>query len=218
MQQWTRVLTANLKQLSSNQTGLGTETRELAKELNSTPVFRKLVEKAAESMQEAGDRFDEIVMLKPEGKQLPDAEAAKHQSDALRRLVQVMNAIKDEMNQMQPPEGGGGAGGEQQPGDGGDEGGGGGGGQQDNGLPPKAQIKLLRDLQAEVKQKTEEFRRDYPDLDKLDEKGKAWVDTLRRDQLDIIELFEEMRRPAGEMPGGEAEADKKPNAEGDKKP
>ena len=209
-----------MKQLGDNQTGLGSETRELAdKELSSTPVFRKLVEKAANAMQEAGERFDELVMQKPDVKMLPDAEAGKSQANALRRLMQVMGAIKEEMNNLSAPEGGGGGG----AGGGGDEPGGGEGGAavrvpRTMGCRRRRRSSCCADLQAEVKQKTEEFRRDHPDLDNVDDKAKAQLDGLRRDQLDIIELFDEMRRLPNEMPDAGVDADKKPKADGDKKP
>jgi hypothetical protein len=206
-QKWTRGTLGSLSSLRDNQKGLGEETVDLMKkELTGTPVFRKLVEKAAEAMEQAGKRAEEMFQtVKPDGAadkiKLPDAELAKHQKEALRRLDQVLRAIKEEIERPEPQPGGGG--------DGPDGGGQGGAmGPEERGLPQQAQLKLLLELQTELKKKTEAFKKEHPDLEKLDEKSQNELESLRKDQQDIYELLDELRKPAGEP--GDAEGEKKP--------
>jgi hypothetical protein len=76
-----------------------------------------------------------------------------------------------------------------------------------DGLPPVAQLKLLRALQLEVNQKTDAFQKQHPDLGKLNAKEKAELQAIRKDQQEIADLLEELTRPADEP--GAAEGDKK---------
>ena len=87
---------------------------------------------------------------------------------------------------------------------------------------------LLRELQNDLKKKTEDFRKEHPDQDKLDAKAKGELEELGNEEKDIIELYNELRRDPGEPPDDGAkdkdkdkdqdkDKDKKP-AEGEKKP
>ena len=79
---------------------------------------------------------------------------------------------------------------------GGGGGGGGGGGEDrgDNGLPPLAQLKLLRAMQDDVNKRTAAFTKTHPDLDKLTEKEKTELAGIRADQHEIEGLLEELRK------------------------
>ena len=81
------------------------------------------------------------------------------------------------------------------------------GGQGDSGLPPVAQLKLLKALQMEVNQQTEAFQKKHPDTNKLTDADKAELQSIHKQQQDIVELLDELRRPADEP--GDAEGDKK---------
>jgi hypothetical protein len=213
--EWKRGLKDSLNKLRDNQNGLSEETRDLTKkELTETPVFSKLVEKAAEAMTKAAERMQTLTDTVPE--KLPDAEIARQQKEALRWLNRLLEAIKEQVNAGQPQ--GGNQGGNQ----GGDEGDGDNGGaqpQQEKGLPPMAQIKLLRELMNDLKKQVETFRKDHPDLDKLDDKSKAELEAMQREQRDVVELYKELRRQPGE-PGddGDKKDDNKKPGEGEKKP
>src|SRR5207248_2767513 len=123
------------------------------------PVFARQMRKAADDMQRASEgmtRHQQQVKLKPEDTAAP-AEAMAAQKSAQRRLQQLLDALKMEEGQplraqganRRPPSGGGGAAGDR--------------------IPPLAQLKLLRVLQADVNERTREFARKHPEEDKLTE-------------------------------------------------
>ncbi|MFQ3591711.1 MAG: hypothetical protein SNJ82_00780, partial [Gemmataceae bacterium] len=192
--EWSRVLSASLRDLGENQSGLGEETQALArKELAGAPVFAKLLQRAARSMNQAGLRIVAMRKQLPPLTELPDAELARHQQDALRRLSQLLDSLKEAESEPRPlgnPNGGEG-------GDDNEPGGGGG----DDSLPPLAQLKLLRNLQEEVNRRTADFSRRHPNLENLDAKAQAELDELRRDQKEVADLLEQMTRPPGEPEG-----------------
>jgi hypothetical protein len=117
---------------------------------------------------------------------------------ALRRLTQVVDALKESAEKMQQARAGGG-------GSGGDNGGA--NGPPSDGIPSLAQLKLLRDLQKDINQRTETFRAEHSNPKMLTEKDRAELDSLRKDQLDVAELVDELSRPASEP--GAADGDKK---------
>jgi hypothetical protein len=204
---WKRGTRASLSDNSRAQKGLGAETEDVAgKRLTGAPVFARLMRRAAEAMTDAGKRMDDIFeeVKRPEDvdlKKLPDAELARRQQLALRRLTQVVDALKEAAEKMQQQARSGGGGGE---GGGGE---GGGGGPPGDGIPPVAQLKLLRDLQKDINQRTETFKKEHPDPKKFQDKDRAELQAIRKDQQDVAELIDELTRPAGEP--GAAEGDKK---------
>jgi DNA repair exonuclease SbcCD ATPase subunit len=201
-QEWARVLKSSLGDVRDTQDGLSHEANSVAeKDLTGTPVFAKVLRRSAERMGQAAKRIDALRAKPPELDKLPDAELARLQKEALRPLEQLLEAIKTELDDV---EAGGGQGG----GQGGGGEGGGGAGPRDPGLPSKAQIKLLRDLEKEVQQRMEAFHKAHPDAARFDDKAKAELKALQKEKREIKELFEELIRPAGE-PAGE-EGEKKP--------
>src|SRR5262249_10793283 len=152
------------------------------KELTGTPVFSRMLRHAAEAMDRAGKRLRELGNKPPDVKTLPDKEAQREQTLALRRLEQVLEVVKAEAER---PAGGGG-------------GGGGGGGPEDTGLPPLAQLKLLRKLQQDVNERTEVFKREHPDLKQLVDKDKLELDSIRKEQRDVADLLEELLKSVDE--------------------
>jgi hypothetical protein len=83
----------------------------------------------------------------------------------------------------------------------------GGGQSPGDSIPPVAQLKLLRDMQVDVKKRTEAFARQHPDLNRLGDKDRAELQSIRREQQDLRELLDEYQRPAGE--GGAEEGGKR---------
>jgi hypothetical protein len=202
---WARPLLASLRNLGEGQKGLSAETAEVAtKELAPTPVFARLVKKAAESMGRAGDRLGTMVVGKrPEPKALPDEELATHQAEALRRLEQLLEAIKDAQQGPRPLAEG--AGGRRQ-GDGEGADGDAGRGADEDGLPPLAQLRLLRLMQKDLNDRTDAFKKKHPDPAKLGAREKAELGGLQKEQKEIADLLEELLRPAEDR--GEPEDDK----------
>ncbi len=213
---WTRGLRGSLLGLRDGQTGVKAETEEIIpKELADTPVFARMMQRAAEAMALAAKRAEDLVEESKQDKdkqgnaapdKLPDAELTKQQKQALLRLEQIIDAVKSQLDapppqQQKPPKE---AGGGEQPEDGSPP--------PQNGLPPLAQLKLLKALQLDVNKRSEDFNKGHPDLNKLSDAEKSEYNSLIRDQQDVRELLEEMRKPPGE-PAGDKEAKPKPDEE-----
>jgi hypothetical protein len=149
-----------------------------------------LLQKTADVMRQAGASFKERARRGNEefDDVRPDEQGPGLQQEALRRLDQLLEALKTEPGAVMRPAGNRGGGG--------GEGGAGGGG--DEGLPPLVQYKLLRSLQAEVNQRTEEFARKHPDASRLTERDQAELQGLRREQKEIADLLDELAQPAEE--------------------
>jgi hypothetical protein len=69
------------------------------------------------------------------------------------------------------------------------------------------QVKLLRAMQAEVNQAIQVFRKNHPNLDRLDEKEKAEYEGVKREQREIMNLLEALRNPEADV--GAKEGDKR---------
>jgi hypothetical protein len=180
---WTRGLRQNLSDYALAQEGLGHECKSLAdRELTAASVFARLLRKAAESMQRASEelaRHFEKVKARPEDTSAPVA-AEQMQKLAQHRLQQILDALKiDEgtpirgANKQKPMEG---SSGRRPIGD---------------GIPPLAQLKLLRALQVEVNERTKEFAAKHPDEKKLTEDEKKELEAIRREQREVAEEIEE---------------------------
>jgi hypothetical protein len=192
---WVRPLLFSLNDLSAAQKALGDETAKLAKDkLSDTLVFSRIMKKASRAMEQASERLTERykrVKDKPEDTK-PDEETVKFQQEAVRRLDQLLEAIKQEpgvpQRAMNP--------GADEPGQPGSQPGG-------DIIPPLAQLKLLRAMQVEINKKTEDFARQHPDPKQLTEKDKAELQAIRRDQQEVADLLDELTQgdePEGEKP------------------
>lgn len=209
--EWSRGLKVSLRDLGENQRGLSEETMVVSKkDLNAAPVFARLVERAAKAMDKASGRIAGMVRESPPLAALPDAELKAEQARAVRYLDQLLSSLKESTDDPRPLSRGENEGG-------GDEGGGGGGGGGDDSLPPLAQLKLLRTLQKEVNDKTEEFRRKHPNPENVGPKEKAELQEIRQEQKEIADLVERYARAGGEDPDPDApKPDDKDAKEGDK--
>jgi hypothetical protein len=143
-----------------------------------------------------------LVAMPPAPGTLPDAEAVRLQAEALRRLEQVLGAVQEEIDKTRRANNANNRAGDpptppQQQGSGRRNAG--------DGIPPLAQLKLLRNLQREVNQASEEFRKEHPDLTQLTETQRNELRSINRLQKDVAELFEVLRGQPGEgaPPGGE---------------
>jgi hypothetical protein len=193
-----RKLLLSVRNLADSQKGLGDETAGLGrKELAGTPVFLRLMLRSGEAMTDASAKLEEGGKAETAA---VDDEVVRLQKDATHRLALVIDALKSDNAGLPPPGGKQGSGS-------GDGGGDGGGGQADQ-VPPTAQLKVLRAMQQEVKDHTEAFVKAHADLTKLNDKEKAELQSIRKEQQDVADLLEEFRHPP--EPGeGEPEKDKK---------
>jgi hypothetical protein len=197
---WDRPLRIDFSRKSEAQRGLGAETEDVAeKRLTKAPVFARLMRRASEAMTEAGERMKTVAQEQVDPKELPDAETARLQQLAQRRLTQVVDALKEAVDKMEQAKAGGGRGDDDE--DAAQS------GPPSDGIPPVAQLKLLRDLQKDINQRTESFKKEHPDLKKISDKDRAALESIRKDQQDVAELIDELNRPAGEP--GDAEGEKK---------
>src|SRR5207247_7316042 len=106
--------------------------------------------------------------------QTADEEIQQLQRDALRRLDQLLEALKPEVGlAMRPPP---------QEGEGPKPGGGGGRPPGGEGIPALAQLKALKALQQDVNDRTERFARRHPHPDKLTERQRADLQAIRTEQ------------------------------------
>ena len=103
-EKWDRGLQGDFLRKRDAQKGLGEETAEVQeKKLSKTPVFARLMRRASEAMTEASERMSEVV--KQPVDQLPDAETARLQQLAQRRLTQVVDALKEAAEKMEQARG-----------------------------------------------------------------------------------------------------------------
>lgn len=185
---WPRELRlGSWKRLREAQQGLAQEADAMAtKELNGTPVYRRLLVKAGEAMTEAVKRMESVGNQPAPAAALPDSETEKLQKLSLRRLDLLADALKPEEEGKRLAAGEP-AGGE-----------GDGGGSEGDGLPPLGQLKVLRAMQVEVNERTAAFGKAHPDPTKLDKNAQAELQTIRRDQKEVADLLEALMKPAGE--------------------
>jgi hypothetical protein len=201
---WTRALQSSLISLAENERTLAKETEQTAHEkLEDAKVFSHLLNKAADAMNQAADRMDARMTpaetVKADGGLSLEAETAAEleieqlQTTAVRRMDQLLEALKPEpglslrpANQGQPS---GGGQPKQQTGAAGDN------------LPPVAQLKALRSLQQELSEGTQGFHKRHPDADKLDAKAREQLDEIRKEQQELADLFRDITSPP-EAEGG----------------
>jgi hypothetical protein len=168
--------------------GLAAEALTLAdSKLDGAPVFARVMRRCAEIMDQAARRWLEYRdLVNTNGKPESEAgiEAGRCQREALHGLDQLLDALKEAetgLPRLARRENG-------EPGE--DRGSAG------DAIPPIAELKLLRQMQAEVNRKTEEFRQQHPDLNMLDDQARATLQDLHRRQQEIAELLEEMTQLA----------------------
>jgi hypothetical protein len=192
---WDRGHKLSLSSLERNQRALGEETGKVAEEkLADALVFARLLRKAAKAMDAAAGHVGERYQHVSENPQDTEAdeETTRLQQEALRRLNQLLEAIKPDAG---VPQRAANAGGDEPGAQAGKPAG------NPDGIPPLAQLKLLRTMQAEINQRTEEFTRQHPDLARLSEKDKTELQSIRHDQQEVADLLEELTRPEGEPQG-----------------
>ncbi|MEO6812144.1 MAG: DUF4175 family protein, partial [Isosphaeraceae bacterium] len=163
---------ASVRGLGRAQGSLKDETNTLIERLTEAPVFKLILERATKNMDLAAQRLRDIQT---------DDETQVAQRTASRRLKQLLDALKPDKGEAGPPQKGGG------------EGGGGGGG--GDAVTKAAQIKMLKMLQLELNDRTEE-------LDALRQRPKGItpeqeqeLDRLETDQRTIADLTIDLTKP-----------------------
>jgi len=162
-----------IRNLSGVQEALKDENSELIERLEGAPVFALTLKRASEGMETAAQRLQSLKT---------DETTQRAARSAAARFKQLIDALKPD-----PPKN---AAGQQQGGGGG--GGGAGGG---DGIPPAAQLKMLKALQQEINERTEFF-------DELKRRGKdlsneqaAELDKLQNEQGALADLVRDLTKP-----------------------
>jgi hypothetical protein len=197
---WSRPFLASLGALRDQQRGLAQETEALVeKRFSGLRVFARMVRQSADAMDKAAARIDErredvLDQLEDRTTYQGDLEEKAgaavigRQKLALKRLEQLLEALKPDADMLKAqarekqsgqPMAGGGAG-------------------QSDGIPPLAQLKALRALQADLLERTTAFDKLHPDRSKLDDDAAAELEELGQAQSEIAELFEELALPPTE--------------------
>ena len=183
--------------LGNHQEELGDETAILAdKKLTEAQVFSRMLQKSARAMKESGAKFKERAKEANtvDGRLdlTPAEDAVKSQKEALRRLDQLLDTLKEEPGMAMRPPGGGNRGSSGQSGEEGSS------ARAGDGLPPLVQYKLLRTIQSEINKRTEEFARQHPDTTKLTEKDQAELQAIQKEQEEVRGLLDEIAQPPDE--------------------
>jgi hypothetical protein len=199
---WSRPLLQSYKDLEDRERALAVEVRTLAeREFADLLVFERVVKDAADAIEKAAEkvktRRQDALDADPDT--AFDADLEKSNGDrvrrpmdlAVRRLEQVLDALKPENTPkkddkkaagMPPPSGGGPMPAPMGRGGNGDA------------IPPLAQLKALRALQADLNAQTAEFDKLHPDRDKLTDEDREDLKDLEDAQREIAILFEEMAK------------------------
>jgi hypothetical protein len=192
---WKRSQRQSLADLADAQQGLAQETMNLAKQrLSGAKIFSRIMIKSAEAMEQAQDRMKkQLLELKDRADFDVPAENTAYQETehqqqaALRRLEQLLDALKqDKGSSARAGSGGQGQGGNQ------------GSAREGDGIPPLAQLKALRAMQEEVNRRTEDFAKQHPDSNKLSKKEQLELDSIRKDQVEVAELLDDATNPRPE--------------------
>jgi hypothetical protein len=170
---------------------IAVEVRKLAEgDFAPLPVLARLLTDSANAMDAARakiktrcDDADLAAAFDAELEAANDRKVMRPMTLALRRLEQLADALKPDDKKPQPKKDSAPQPKAPQNPDGGGEG---------DVIPPLAQLKVLRSLQAELNERTAQFAKDHPDPDKLTDDEKAELKELEQAQREITELFEKM--------------------------
>jgi hypothetical protein len=191
---WERPVRTSLNDLRQQQQALAGEVRGLiAKKFENAAVFGRMLRQAADAMDLAAKRMDNRLEAAETGpfdqelEDIADAGIQGQQKLAIKRLDQLLEALKPpkpgetpppnpmgDMPPDMPPMGKG----------------------MPDQLPPLAQLKALRALQADIGERTETFDKAHPDRTKLNDDETAELESLEKMQLDVAKLIKELTKMA----------------------
>ena len=170
---------AGVRNLSAVQEAIKDETGELIEKLEGAPVFTLTLKRATVGMDTTTSRLQ---ALKTDD---PTQRAAR---SAASRFQQLLDSMKPDA-----PKNGGQQ--KQSPGEGGDQPGGQAGGSGGDGIPPAAQVKMLKSLQQEINERTEFFDELARRKKKLTLEQSTELDRLHQDQGTLADLVRDLTKP-----------------------
>jgi hypothetical protein len=172
-----RAAKIKVKQAFQDQLKLSDSTKVIVKKLADSPVFEWVLQTCTDDMKEAATRLD---------KEESGVSTQEIQEDVIRKLGELIEALRKERS---TPKGGGG-------------GGGGGGGKQPL-VPPLAELKMLRIMQRDVNLKTKKIDEEVSKTKQTD-LSKDQKDRLRRAAVKEEEISRITNKIADDLGGGGA--------------
>ncbi len=198
--EWSRPLEKSLRDLSETATAVSDELKQFTtKELEPLPVYKRLAEQAATLTDAAAKRFDERLGLVKDAEGDPfdpvveavaDDRTRRPLKTAIRRLTHIVDSLGDDPKKGDQPKPMDPTG----PMDPMDPMAGGQNGDRPKGIPPLAQLKALRGIQAELNTRTREFDAAHTDKTKLTDADREELEELERSQREVAELFEQVKK------------------------
>jgi hypothetical protein len=195
---WDRAKAASLGDLEDRAKAIAEELRAVAeKELSPLPVYKQLSEQAATLTDTSAKRFAERKGDALDAIGQPFDEKAEQASDdrtrrplrtAIRRIDHVLDSLKEDPKERQKQGEGGQGGGDMPPG-----GGAGSEPEQNSGVPPLAQLKALRAIQADLNDRTRAFAKDRPDKVQLTDADREELEEMEQAQREVADLFEKIK-------------------------
>jgi hypothetical protein len=214
---WTDPLLDTMEGNIGAQKGIAEETDGLQEKLKGVVVFGGILERAKKFMDGAGTVMEnrhtegKDRRYEADGKQMDDMElkdevewqddTLKNQKQAARSLTNLLDALKEEIdkprknpregqkpkdpdNNNQPEEPKGGV-------------------PNQDGIPPKAQLKALKAEQLDLNEKTADFAKRNPDPTQYNDRQRAELRQLEREQEQLQDFFHKLTAPPqkeGEQP------------------
>ncbi|MBI3465065.1 MAG: hypothetical protein HY000_18715, partial [Planctomycetes bacterium] len=174
---WTRPQLASLRTVGESQKTVQQDTEKAREVLTSAPVFALVLTRAIGNMERATERLND---------RKADAQTQGAEQTAIDRFAQLLDALKKDPNQQSNQQSGGG---------------GSGGGQPGDAIPPIAQLKMLRSLQVEINQRTQELAELRQREQKLTPGQEKELKTLAEEQGTLASLVDTLVQPdEGDQP------------------
>ncbi|MDY3560221.1 hypothetical protein R5W23_001446 [Gemmata sp. JC673] len=199
---WDRPLLTSYSDIdTAREAELAAEARKLGgNEFAPLPVLARLLTDAAGAMDRAREKIkarcddaDLAAAYDAELEALGDRNVMRPMELALRRLEQLADALKPD-DKKEPAKSG--AAPQPPPAKGPPPPNAAGGGDQEV-VPPLAQLKVLRALQAELNERTARFAADHPDPEKLTPAARDELKELEQAQREVADLFEQVAKMFG---------------------
>ncbi|MCU0704903.1 MAG: hypothetical protein MUF18_13075, partial [Fimbriiglobus sp.] len=197
---WTLPLEKSLRTVSETLATVGAEVKEFTeKELDPLPVYKRLAGQAAVLVDSATKRFDERMEQIKDASGDPfdlvvevaaDERSRRPLKTAIRRLNHILDSLAEDPKKTgaEAPKPG------EPKGQDGDMSTGPQGNPEQKGVPPLAQLKALRGVQAELNTRTRDFEMAHPDKSKLLDVEREELEELERSQREVAELFEQVKK------------------------
>ena len=206
---WERDYLVSYGDLAEAEKEIARDVRALEQDLAPLPVLARVLAEAAAAADTAAarietrrDDIDPALAFDPDLEAANDRRVKRPMELAARRLEQLLDALRTDT----PSRTGAGAGAASpsptgtaaNPADPADPA----GGRPPDLVPPLAQLKVLRALQAELNQKTAEFAKLHPETGRLTDEQRQELKELEAAQREIAALFEHIARLFAEQQAG----------------